>query len=180
MQWNLDPSHTTVAFAVKHMGIFTVRGQFKKISGLVEADEQGRPVKIDVAIEASSIETGEPQRDAHLRSPDFLDAEKYPQLRFTSTQIESLGGNRYRVEGELTIRDVTKPVTLEAELTPAIVDSDGLTRVGGSAEGRLNRKDWGLTWNQVLERGVLLVGEEVKFSIEVEAVAPVPAQAQAS
>ncbi|MER3443949.1 MAG: polyisoprenoid-binding protein [Meiothermus sp.] len=177
MQWNLDPSHTAVAFAVKHMGIFTVRGQFKKISGLVEADEQGRPVKIDVTIEAASIETGEPQRDAHLRSPDFLDAEQYPHLRFASTQIEALGGNRYRVHGDLSIRDVTKPVTLEAELTPVVKDPWGLTRVGASAEGRLNRKDWGLTWNQVLELGALLVGEEVKFSIEVEAVAPVPAQA---
>ncbi|WP_027892015.1 YceI family protein [Calidithermus chliarophilus] len=177
MQWNLDPSHTSVTFSVKHLGFFTVRGRFKQVGGLVEADEQGRPSKIDVTLEAASIDTSEPQRDAHLRSPDFLHAEQYPYLRFTSTRIEALGGNNYRVEGELTIRDVTKPVTLEAELTPAIVDSDGLTRVGGSAEGRLNRKDWGLTWNQVLERGVLLVGEEVKFSIDVEALAPIPTQA---
>lgn len=177
MQWNLDPSHTTVAFAVKHMGIFTVRGQFKQVRGSVEADEQGRPSHIDVVIDANSIETGDPQRDGHLRAADFFNAEQYPEIRFTSKTIEALGSNRYRILGDLTIRDVTKPVTLEAEVTPVVKDPWGLTRVGASAEGKLNRKDWGLTWNQVLEMGHLLVGEEVKFNIEVEAVVPTAVQA---
>lgn len=177
MQWNLDPSHTTVAFAVKHMGIFTVRGQFKQVRGSVEADEQGRPSHIDVVIDANSIETGDPQRDGHLRAADFFNAEQYPELRFTSKTIEALGPNRYHILGDLTIRDVTKPVTLEAEVTPVVKDPWGLTRVGASAEGKLNRKDWGLTWNQVLEMGHLLVGEEVKFNIEVEAVVPTAVQA---
>jgi polyisoprenoid-binding protein YceI len=177
MQWNLDPHHATVAFAVKHMGFFTVRGQFKKLRGSVEADEQGRPSKIEASIEAASIETGDPQRDGHLRSPDFLNAEQYPELRFVSTHIEALGGNRYRILGELTIRDVSKPVTFEAEVTPVVKDPWGMSRVGASAEGKLNRKDWGLTWNQVLEMGHLLVGEEVKFNLEVEAVLPAEVQA---
>lgn len=177
MQWNLDSHHTTVAFAVKHLGISTVRGQFKQVRGSVEADEQGKPSKIDVSIEAASIDTGDPQRDGHLRSPDFLNAEQYPELRFVSTGIEALGGNRYRILGDLTIRNVTKPVTLEAEVTPVVKDPWGLTRVGASAEGRLNRKDWGLTWNQVLEMGALLVGEEVRFNLEVEAVVPAAVQA---
>lgn len=178
MNWNLDNSHATVAFAVKHMGIFTVRGQFKKVSGSAQTDAQGKPSKIEVSIDAASIETGEPQRDGHLRSPDFLDADKYPTLSFTSTQIESLDGNNYKIHGNLTIRDISKPVVLEAELTQAIKDPWGLTRIGATAEGKLNRKDWDLTWNQVLELGALLVGEEIKFNIEVEAVAPAPVAAQ--
>lgn len=178
MNWNLDSTHATVAFAVKHMGIFTVRGQFKKVSGTVETNDQGKPSKIEVSIDAASIETGEPQRDGHLRSPDFLDADKYPTLSFTSTQIESLSSNNYKIHGNLTIREITKPVVLEAELTQAIKDPWGLNRIGGTAEGKLNRKDWDLTWNQVLELGALLVGEEVKFNIEVEAVAPAPVAAR--
>ncbi|ADD27856.1 YceI family protein [Meiothermus ruber] len=177
MNWNLDSSHTTVAFAVKHMGFFTVRGQFKKVAGTVTTNEQGVPSQISVSIEAASIETGEAQRDAHLRSPDFLDAEQYPQIRFESSQVEALGQNRYKIHGNLTIRDTTRPVTLEAEVSPAIKDPWGLTRIGATATGVINRKDWGLTWNQVLEFGALLVGEEVKLNIEVEAVA---AQAEAA
>ncbi|WP_027881535.1 YceI family protein [Meiothermus rufus] len=171
MKWNLDSSHTSVAFVVKHMGLFNARGQFKKISGTLEADAQGVPSRIEAVIDAASIETGEAQRDAHLRSSDFLEVEKYPEIRFVSTQIEPLGGNRYRIQGDLTIRGVTKPVVLEAELSPPIKDPWGLTRTGATASGVLNRKDWGLTWNQVLEFGALLVGEEVRFNIEVEAVA---------
>lgn len=171
MNWNLDSSHTTVAFAVKHMGIFTVRGQFKKVTGTIVASEQGVPSKIEVAIDAASIETGETQRDNHLRSPDFLDAEQYPELRFVSHQIEALGGNRYKIHGDLTIRNITRPVMLEAELTAPVKDPWGLTRAGATATSILNRKDWGLTWNQVLELGALLVGEEVRFTVEVQAVA---------
>lgn len=171
MNWNLDSSHTTVAFAVKHMGIFTVRGQFKKVTGTVVASELGVPSKIDVVTDAASIETGDVQRDGHLRSPDFLDVEKYPEMRFVSNQIEALGGSRYKIYGGLTIRSVTKPVVLEAELSAPVQDPWGLTRTGASATGVLNRKDWGLTWNQVLELGALLVGEEVRFTIEVQAVA---------
>ncbi|GIW27071.1 MAG: hypothetical protein KatS3mg070_0434 [Meiothermus sp.] len=171
MNWNIDSSHTTVAFAVKHMGFFTVRGQFKKVAGTILTNEQGVPNKIEASIEAASIETGDPQRDAHLRSPDFLDAEQYPEIRFLSDAIEAIDENKYKIYGSLTIRNISKPVVLEAEVSPAIKDPWGLTRAGATATGVLNRKDWGLTWNQVLEFGALLVGEEVKFNIEVEAIA---------
>lgn len=178
MKWNLDTSHTSIDFKVRHMGIASVRGSLKVLSGSVETDEAGRPSKIEAVIDAASIATGEPQRDGHLRSADFLHAEQYPEIRFVSTQIEPLGGNRYRIQGNLTIRDITKPVTLEAEVSAPIKDPWGMQRVAASASGQINRKDWNLTWNQVLELGALLVGEEVKFNLEVEAVAPAPVAAQ--
>lgn len=178
MKWNLDPSHTSIDFKVRHMGIASVRGSLKVLSGSVETDEAGRPSKIEAVIDAASIATGEPQRDGHLRSADFLHAEQYPEIRFVSTQIEPLGGNRYRIQGNLTIRDITKPVTLEAEVSAPIKDPWGMQRIAASASSQINRKDWNLTWNQVLELGALLVGEEVKFNLEVEAVAPAPVAAQ--
>lgn len=178
MKWNLDPSHTSIDFKVRHMGIASVRGSLKVLSGSVETDEAGRPTQVEAVIDAASIATGEPQRDGHLRSADFLHAEQYPEIRFVSTQIEPLGGNRYRIQGNLTIRDITKPVTLEAEVSAPIKDPWGMQRVAASASGQINRKDWNLTWNQVLELGALLVGEEVKFNLEVEAVAPAPVAAQ--
>ncbi|HEU4740188.1 MAG TPA: YceI family protein [Meiothermus sp.] len=178
MKWNLDTSHTSIDFKVRHMGIASVRGSLKVLSGTVETDEAGRPSKIEAVIDAASITTGEPQRDGHLRSADFLHAEQYPEIRFVSTQIEPLGGNRYRIQGNLTIRDISRPVTLEAEVSAPIKDPWGMQRVAASASGQINRKDWNLTWNQVLELGALLVGEEVKFNLEVEAVAPAPVAAQ--
>lgn len=178
MKWNLDTSHTSIDFKVRHMGIASVRGSLKVLSGSVETDEAGRPSKIEAVIDAASIATGEPQRDGHLRSADFLHAEQYPEIRFVSTQIEPLGGNRYRIQGNLTIRDITKPVTLEAEVSAPIKDPWGMQRIAASASSQINRKDWNLTWNQVLELCALLVGEEVKFNLEVEAVAPAPVAAQ--
>lgn len=178
MKWNLDTSHTSIDFKVRHMGIASVRRSLKVLSGSVETDEAGRPSKIEAVIDAASIATGEPQRDGHLRSADFLHAEQYPEIRFVSTQIEPLGGNRYRIQGNLTIRDITKPVTLEAEVSAPIKDPWGMQRIAASASSQINRKDWNLTWNQVLELGALLVGEEVKFNLEVEAVAPAPVAAQ--
>lgn len=178
MKWNLDTSHTSIDFKVRHMGIASVRGSLKVLSGSVETDEAGRPIQVEAVIDAASIATGEPQRDGHLRSADFLHAEQYPEIRFVSTQIEPLGGNRYRIQGNLTIRDITKPVTLEAEVSAPIKDPWGMQRIAASASSQINRKDWNLTWNQVLELGALLVGEEVKFNLEVEAVAPAPVAAQ--
>ncbi len=171
MRWSVDSSHASLAFSVKHMGLFTVRGQMKKVSGLAETDDSGQLSRIEATIEAASIETGEPQRDAHLRSPDFLDAERHPHLIFRSTRIEPLGQRRYRIHGDFTIRDVTRPVSFEVEVTEPIRDPWGNLRAGVTGRGVLNRKDWGLTWNQVLEFGALLVGEEVSFTIDAEAVA---------
>ncbi len=175
-KWNLDPSHTSLAFAVKHMGVFTVRGQFNKVSGTVESDGDGRLTSIQATIDAGSIATGEPKRDGHLQSPDFLDAGRYPQLTFSSTKIEARDSRRYKVMGNLTIRDQTHPVTFEVETTGALTDPWGNQRAGATAAAAINRKDWGLTWNQMLELGTLLVGEEIRVSLDIEAVAQAPAK----
>lgn len=177
MTWTIDPSHTTVEFAVRHMGLATVKGRFKQVSGTLQTSEDGRLQAIQATIASSSIDTGEPQRDAHLRSPDFLDAEGYPTITFTSTAIEPLGDRKYRIHGDLTIRGTTRPVTFEAEVTEPVTDPWGFRRAAATASGTLNRRDWNLTWNQILEFGALLVGEDVRFTLEVEAVRPVEAAA---
>ena len=171
MDWAIDQSHSNLAFAVRHMAISTVRGRFKKFSGTIRAEEDGTLKSIEATIDASSIDTGEPKRDAHLRSADFFDAETSPVLTFRSTGVTPQGGNRYRVNGTLTMRDETKPVSLQVEITTPMKDPWGNLRAGATATGTVNRKDWGLNWNQVLELGVLLVGEEVRFNLDVEAVA---------
>ncbi|MBS3933249.1 MAG: YceI family protein [Truepera sp.] len=176
MTWNLDPSHTSIAFAVRHMGFATVRGTLKAVGGSVELDEQGAPRAIHAVIDATSITTHDANRDAHLRSADFLEAEAHPEIVFRSTKIE-LRGDKYLVHGELTIRDVAKPVALELETSQPLTDPWGNRRAAGSVSGKLNRKDWGLTWNQLLEAGSLLVGEEVRFTIDAEVVAPTAAAA---
>ena len=171
MQWKIDPSHTSVEFAVKHLGIATVRGRFKKVSGTLEIDD-GTLKSIETLIDAGSIDTAEPQRDDHLRSPDFLDAGNHPTLIFRSRAVDPLGGDRYLVKGELTIRGQTRPVTFEFEASKPMTDPWGNLRAGASASGKLKRKEWGLTWNQILDLGALLVGEEVRFTLDVQAVAP--------
>lgn len=172
MTWNLDPSHTSIAFAVRHMGFATVRGTLKVISGSIELDEKGAPRAIQAVIDATSITTHDANRDAHLRSADFLNADAHPEIVFKSGKIEPRG-DKYLAHGELSIRGASKPVALELETSEALIDPWGNRRVAGSASGKLNRKDWGLTWNQILEAGALLVGEEVRFTIDAEAVAPV-------
>ena len=172
MQWKIDPSHTRVEFAVKHMGITTVRGRFNRVSGTLETTDEGTLKSIEALIDASSIDTAEPQRDDHLRSPDFLDAGHHPTLTFRSTAVDPLDGDRYLVKGELTIRGQTRPVTFEVEASKPMNDPWGNLRAGASANGKLKRKEWGLTWNQILELGALLVGEEVRFTLDVEVVVP--------
>lgn len=171
MKWNLDTAHTGIDFRVRHMGLATVRGSLQAKGGIVETDDAGKLVSIEATIDANSISTNEAQRDGHLKSADFLDAANHPEIKFVSTKIQSTGTNEYRIEGDLTIRGITKPVVLEAETAAPIKDPWGLTRTAASASGALNRKDWNLTWNQVLELGALLVGEEVRFTLDVEAVA---------
>ncbi len=172
-RWAIDPSHTSLDFAVRHMAIATVRGRFKKVSGTVETVADGTMKAIEAQIEAASIDTGEPQRDGHLRSGDFLDAEHFPTLTFRSTKITPQGNGRYQVAGTLTIRDETQPVSFEVEATTPIKDPWGNYRAGATATGTLNRKDWKMNWNQVLELGALLVGEEVRFTLDVESITKV-------
>ena len=169
-RWQLDPAHSTAHFGVRHMLISTVRGAFEKVSGSVVIDEID-PTKsaIDLAIDAASVGTREPKRDAHLRSADFFDVEKYPTITFHSTKIAKAGQDQYRVTGDLTIRGVTKSVTLDVVgPTPPQTAPWGAVARGVSAKGKVNRKDWGLTWNAPIEAGGFVVGDEVQIELEAE------------
>ncbi len=168
-RFDIDPAHTRVGFSVKHMMVATVRGHFGRFEGFVTAVD-GKPSRVEMEIEADSIETGVPDRDAHLRSADFFNAPEYPKLRFTSRSVEQLEGDRYRVTGDLTIRGVTKPVTVEGVLEGRLNDPWGNERLAGGFSGKINRKEWDLTWNQVLEKGTLLVGEDVRFELDVSVI----------
>lgn len=167
--WQIDTSHTDASFSVRHMGIANVKGHFEKTTGTVTF-EGDKLVSAQASIDAASIKTRDDNRDNHLRSADFLDVENYPELTFRSTKVTEQGNGRYTVEGELTIRGTTRPVTLEAEVTPVITDPWGNQRRAITAETSINRKDWGLTWNTILDSGALLVGEKVTIHIEAEVV----------
>jgi len=168
--WTLDSAHSQIEFAVKHMMVTTIRGQFRKFSVDVDFDEEQPDRSSIVAhIEASSIDTGMEARDAHLRSGDFFDAETFPELTFRSTSIMA-AGDGYRIDGDLTIRGVTRPVTLEAEIGGVVANLQGGRRAAFSAMTRISRRAWGLTWNVALESGGFLVGDDIKVSIDVAVV----------
>jgi polyisoprenoid-binding protein YceI len=170
MAYVVDKSHTEVGFSVRHMGIATVRGSFTEFSGSLDLD--GTTLKgLRAEIDAASVHTRDPQRDTHLRSADFFHAEQHPKITFQSTKVEPLGGNRYRVTGDLAIRGVVKPITLEAETSDIINDPWGKQRVAFNLSGEVDRKEWNLTWNSILEAGRLLVGDKVRLTVEGEAVA---------
>lgn len=171
MRWNIDAGHSAIEFGVKHLGISTTRGRFQKFSGHVEVDAEGVPQQVQVRIEAASVDTNMADRDKHLRSPDFFDVGLHPAITYRSSAVRPAGPNTYEIDGELTLRGVTKAVRFTATVEPAMVDPWGNERVAGRATGKLSRKDWGLTWNSVLETGGLLVSDEVKFTLEVEVVA---------
>lgn len=169
--WNLDTVHSGINFSVRHMVVSKVRGRFTKFSGNVELDENdlARSV-VEATIDASSVDTGTAQRDEHLRSADFFDVEHFPQIRFRSTGIEKLGGERYRLTGELTIRDVSREIALDVEYGGRGKDPWGNERVGFTAKTALDRKDFGLKWNQTLETGGVLVSDRVEIELELQAV----------
>jgi len=169
--WTIDPTHTEVGFAVKHMMITTVRGRFTGVSGRIELDEENPGAStVEVSIEASSITTGTPDRDRHLRSGDFLDVESHPELSYRSRSVESTGEGAYRVTGDLTIRGTTREVVLAVSEEGRAQDPWGGTRVSFSATTKIDRRDFGLTWNAAMETGGVLVGNEVKIALEVQAV----------
>jgi polyisoprenoid-binding protein YceI len=170
--WNIDPAHTNVEFSVRHMMISNVKGQFEKLSGTVTSNgTDPNSVHMDVVIQADSINTRIDKRDAHLKSPAFLDVEKFPTITFKSTKIEPAGDGKWKLTGDLTLHGVTKPVVLDVVgPTPPIQDPFGKTRAGASATTKINRKDFGIIWNQPMEAGGVLVGDDVAISIEVEAV----------
>ena len=168
--WNIDPIHSTAQFKVKHMMISNVKGEFTKISGKLELDPSNiTKSHVEASIDATSINTREADRDTHLKSADFLDVEKFPNLTFNSTRISKEGEGELSVEGELTMHGVTRKVVFEVEgPSAAAKDPSGNTRIGLSATTRVNRKDFGLNWNAVLEAGGILVGEEVTIILDVQ------------
>jgi polyisoprenoid-binding protein YceI len=168
--WELDAAHTGVHFKVRHLMVSSVRGDFQKVSGKIVYDESDiTRSSADVTIEAASINTGVVKRDNDLRGPDFLDVSKHPTIHFRSKRVEPAGGGTLKVTGDLTIRGVTKEVVLQVEgPTAPIKDPWGNTRVGGSASTRINRKDFGLRYNETLETGGLVVGDEVDITIDME------------
>jgi polyisoprenoid-binding protein YceI len=167
--WTIDPSHSHVAFAVKHLMISTVRGQFSDVTGSAtwNTDQPARS-RVEVRIGTASIDTRELQRDAHLRSADFFDADRFPTLTFVSRRVEGDLSGQFTLVGDLTIRDVTREIVLKGAAEGLTTDPWGGERAGFSATGTINRRDFGLTWNQALEAGGVLVGDEVKLSIDVE------------
>jgi polyisoprenoid-binding protein YceI len=176
--WNIDPSHSGVHFTVRHMVVSKVRGSFDRWQGAIDFDPQNPAAsKVTVRIDAASIDTREEKRDAHLRSADFFDVEHHPALTFESKKVEKLDGNEYRVTGDLTLRGVTREVVLDAEYLGTGKDPRGNQRLGFSAQTSINRKDFGLSWNQVLEAGGVLVGEKIEIALDVQAVAAAASQA---
>ena len=168
--WKIDPAHTSVEFSVKHMMITTVKGRFTDVTGDVTVDESNpSAARAQVTINAASIDTREPQRDAHLRSGDFFDVEKFPTLTFRTTRIEGDTQN-FKMTGDLTIHGVTRPIRLDVTHEGRAKDPWGGERVGYSATGRIKRSDYGLTWNAALETGGFLVGDEVKISLDIELI----------
>jgi polyisoprenoid-binding protein YceI len=170
--WKIDPAHSHVEFAVRHLMISSVKGAFGDVQGTVWVDESdARMVLVDITIQVASIDTGQEQRDAHLRSSDFFDAARFPTITFRSRLVE--GGHhdsRFSLVGDLTIRDVTREVVLDVSAEGRLIDPWGAERAGFSAQGKIDRTDFGLTWNQALETGGVLVSNEVKISIEVELI----------
>lgn len=169
--YQLDPAHTMVLFKVKHLGISTVTGQFKEFSGSFDLDPNDLgSLKVSADIKTASIDTEQPDRDNHLRSPDFLDVEKYPEINFVSTKAERTGENKLKLHGDLTIRGVTKPVVLEGEYGGSVKDLRGNQRAAFTATTTINRKDFGVSWNRVLDTGGVVVSEEVTIVLEVEGI----------
>jgi polyisoprenoid-binding protein YceI len=172
--WQLDPAHSSVEFSVKHMMMTTVRGRFKNIKATLRGDrDHPEDAGIEASIEAASIDTGVGDRDAHLRGPDFFDAEKFPRITFRSSRIEDppkQEGDRFRVVGELVIRDTRMEVTLECEYHGRGTDPWGKTRAGFDFRTEIDRREWGLKWNQALETGGVLVANKVRIEGEVQFV----------
>lgn len=171
MAWKIDSAHSHVTFGVRHMMISTARGRFGEVNGTVEFDE-ANPINstVNVQIEAASIDTRDAQRDGHLRSADFLDADNYPTLTFVSKRVEKIDDSHGRIIGDLTIRGVSKEVVLDTEYAGQAKSPWGTTSAGFSAKTAINRKDWGLEWNGALETGGVLVGDQVNIDIDLEII----------
>jgi polyisoprenoid-binding protein YceI len=169
--YTIDPSHSRIGFVARHAMVTKVRGSFNEFTGTGSFDvADPSQIRIDITIEATSIDTRNADRDAHLRSNDFFDMEKYPQIRFVSTSVTAPDPTTYRVTGDLTIKDITKSITIDFEFTGAAVDPFGNQRIGLEGNVVVNRKDWGVNWNAALEAGGVLVSENVTLEFEVSAI----------
>ena len=171
MAWEIDQAHSLIEFSAKHMMVTTVKGRFTKFSGKIDIDEADPAASVvDVTIDANSAATGDEKRDGHLRSPDFFDAAQYPMLSYKSTRVERTSEDSARVYGDLTIKGVTRPATLEVTREGETKNMRGERLMGFSVRTAISRKEWGLNWNVALETGGVLVSDAIKISIEVEAV----------
>lgn len=169
--WTIDPAHTEIGFKVKHLVISTVSGKFTSFEGKLEGEiEELEKAKINFSADIDSIHTGVEQRDGHLKSPDFFDAAKFPKLTFVSNRIKSDGGDDYTIDGDLTIKGVTRPVTLKAEFGGVQTSLYGQTVAGFEVTTKINRQDYGLTWSAVTEAGGIVVADDVKFIANVEVI----------
>ena len=168
-KWSIDPMHSEVQFKVKHLVISTVSGFFKSFEGTVESENDNfEHAKINFSIDIDSIDTKQTQRDEHLKSAEFFDAAKYPHIKFHSTSFTKTGDDEYELKGDLTIKDVTKPVTLQVEYGGSADDFYGNTKAGFEITGKINRKEFGLTWDGVTEAGAIVVGEDIKLTINAQ------------
>ena len=167
--WAIDPTHTTVEFIGRHLVFTKVRGRFTGVSGAVTVADDPNASSVEITLDAASITTGTPDRDAHLKSADFFDVESYPEITFRSTSV-GWKGHEGTVTGDLTVRGVSKPITLDVDLTGVVTDPWGGDRAVFSASGEVDREDWGLTWNMALESGGVLVSKKIRFEIETELV----------
>jgi polyisoprenoid-binding protein YceI len=169
--WTLDNSHSEIGFTVRHAGISKVRGQFKEAEATLDLAENVADSKVNATIKTASFDSGDVNRDGHVRGEDFFDVEKFPEISFVSNAIVPKG-DAYELQGDLTIKGVTRPVALETELHGVAVDPFGNTRAGLTAETTISRKDFGLTWNAVLEAGGVLVSDKVGINLELAFIAP--------
>ncbi|MHB8577446.1 MAG: YceI family protein [Dehalococcoidia bacterium] len=174
--WTIDSTHSIAEFAVKHMVVSTVKGRFRTMAGTIRLDE-GNPENssVEATIDTASVDTGDPNRDTHLRSDDFFNAERFPRITFRSTGVKKTGDDEWKIEGDLTIRDVTKPVVLETEFEGQVKDAFGKQRAAFTSTTSVNRKEFGLNWNGVIEAGGVVVSDKVKITLHVAAVRQDPA-----
>ena len=169
-KWAVDAAHSGIDFSVKHMMISRVKGSFNEFTADVEADVNDlTTAKIDFTIDVNSIDTRNADRDNHLRSADFFDIENYPAIKFTSTDIKKVGDDEYELTGDVTIKETTKKETFKVEFEGSGKDPWGNEKIGFTADGKLNRKEYGLTWNQALETGGVMVGEDIKINLQIQA-----------
>lgn len=181
-EWKIDPYHSKAAFAVKHMMISNVRGEFAKVSGSAQYDGKDvKSIKVNATIDASSIDTGNEDRDKHLRGKDFFETDKFPDIKFVSKSAKSAGSGKFKLTGDLTMHGVTKEVTLDVEgPSDKINDNHGNVKVGASASAEINRKDFGISYGGLMDNGGAMISDNVKITLDIELSQPAPKKAEAT